>query len=131
MRETEVRQSDAVRLDALVKESNALRSRLVSEIQEVEKTILTADHRVRTLTADYAHVEQRIQVARGENARFTEECRQLELSVQEAEAQLAGIAASKEAILQDIGQHSIRSESLAMDIDNSRRELGEIQARLA
>ena len=131
MRESASRESDAARLDVLVRESDALRARLVSEIQEVEKTILTADHRVRTLTADYTHVEQRVQVARGEIARFTEERQQLERSVQEAEAQLAGIAASKEAITQEIGHRCVRSESLAMDIENSRRELGEIQARLA
>jgi chromosome segregation protein len=131
MRDSAVREADASRLDTLVKETNALRSRLVSEIQEVEKTILTADHRVRTLTADYAHVEQRIRVARGEIARFTEEHQQLESSVHEAEARLAGIAASKEAILQEIGQRSVRSEALAMEIENSRRELGEIQARMA
>ncbi len=130
-RESRLRESKASRLEALVTETNDLRTRLSSEIQEGEKTILTADHRVRTLTADYAHVEQRIQVARGEIARFTEELRELERFIQEAGAQLAGIAASKEAILEEISSRSVHSESLAMDIDTSRRELGEIQSRLA
>ncbi len=55
----------------MLKEAEALRGRLVSEVQEIEKTILTTDHRVRTLSGDLAHAQQRVEVARAEISRFT------------------------------------------------------------
>ena len=103
----------------------------MSEVQEIEKTILTTDHRVRTLAADLSHAEQRAAVARSEISRFNQEQTELETAVQEATAQLAGIAASKEAILQEITQRSVHTETLAGSIDSKRHESGEIQARLA
>ena len=131
IRETSARESDATRLEELLREAEALRVRLVSSVQEIEKTILTTDHRLRTLSGDLAHAEQRAEVARAEISRFTYERSQLEEAVQEAEAQLAGIAASKEAILQETGRRSERSLSLAGDIETKRHEFGEIQSRLA
>src|SRR5262249_27529549 len=41
MRETQAREADVARLTELVRESDVLRARLVSELQEIEKTILT------------------------------------------------------------------------------------------
>jgi chromosome segregation protein len=130
-RETSAREAEAARLEELLREAEALRVRLVSSVQEIEKTILTTDHRVRTLAGNLAHAQQRAEVATAEISRFTQERSQLDDAVQEAEAQLAGIAASKEAILQELGQRAERSESLAGDIESRRHELGEIQARLA
>ena len=130
-RETSAREAEAARLEEMLREAEALRARLISSVQEIEKTILTTDHRVRTLAGDLAHVQKRAEVARAEIARFTQERSQLDIAVHEAESQLAGIATSKEAILQELGQRSDRSESLARDIETRRHDLGEIQARLA
>jgi chromosome segregation protein len=130
-REVSVNEAEALRLEGLSKESEALRVRLVSEVQEIEKTILVTDHRVSTLTADLAHARQRIEVARAEIFRFTQERAELESAVQDARAQLAGIAASREAIDQEIGRRVTRSEALAGNIESSRHELGEVQARFA
>jgi chromosome segregation protein len=131
IRETATREEETTRLETMLNDAEAQRVRLVSGVQEIEKTILTTDHRVRTLSSELSHAEQRAEVASAEVARFTEERSQLELAVQEAEAQLAGIAAAKETILQEIGQRTERSESLAADIEARRHELGEVQARLA
>jgi chromosome segregation protein len=131
VRETTAREAEVARLEEQLREAEALRNRLVSEVQEIEKTILTTDHRVRTLAGNLAHAQQRMEVACGEISRFTQERVELEAAIQDAEAQLAGIAATRDAILQDIALRSVRSESLVADIENKRRELGEIQARLA
>jgi chromosome segregation protein len=131
IRETGAHEAEAARLDALLKEAESLRAHLVSEVQDIEKTILTTDHRVRTLAANYSHVQQRVEIARMEIARFTEERQQLEDAIQEAEKRLAEIAAARDAIDREILQRLTHSESLSDDIDSRRRELGEIQAHLA
>ena len=131
VREMAAREADALRLEGLLKEAEGLRGRLVSEVQEIEKTILTTDHRVRTLSSDLAHAQQRVEVSRAEISRFTQERLELDRAIQEAESQLAGIAAAREAILQEITLRSVRSESLVGDIETKRRELGEVQARMA
>src|SRR5206468_2963431 len=51
-RDTSAREADVTRLEELAGQSEALKARLASDVQEIEKTILTTDHRVRTLTAD-------------------------------------------------------------------------------
>lgn len=125
------REAEAALLEGSFKEAEIRRTSLVSSIQAIEKTILMADHRVQTLSTDHAHAQQRIEVARGEAARFGHERSQIERSVQDGELQLAAIAETKQGVLDEIRHRSIRSESLAMEIDYSRRELGEIQSNLA
>ena len=99
-------------LAELVRETEALHSQLASELQEMEKTILTMDHRVRGLVADLGHAEQRLNVALTEIERFAEERVELERTLAEAQAQLMEIAAVKSAIEEEIRQRSIKSEEL-------------------
>ena len=54
-REMAAREADTLRSRRSVEGGGRLRGRLVSEVQEIEKTILTTDHRVRTLSSDLAH----------------------------------------------------------------------------
>jgi chromosome segregation protein len=131
IREAGASETAAMRLEERLREAESLRARLISEVQEAEKTILMTDHRVRTLAANHSHAQQRVEIARVEISRFTEERLQLEGSIQEAEKQLAEIAASMEAIEREILQRLGYSESLTGEIDANRRELGEIQAHLA
>jgi chromosome segregation protein len=131
VRETALREEESKTIEDKLKDAEAQRGRLVSEVQEIEKTILMTDHRVRTLSGDLAHAQQRLEVARTEISRFTQERNELEAAIQESEAQRAGIAATKEAILREIALRSINSEALVTEIESKRRELGEIQARLA
>jgi chromosome segregation protein len=130
-RETVARESEATSLQEAVREAEELRSRLVAELQETEKTLLTTDHRVQALAADFAHAEQRVQVTRAEIARFVEERRDLERSMQEAEIQLTGIAATRDAVAAEIAERTTLSESLLVNIEDTRRILGEVHARLA
>jgi chromosome segregation protein len=131
IRETAARDADVVRLEGLLKEAEALRVRLISEVQEIEKTILTTDHRVRSLSSSLAYTQQRTEIARLEISRFAHERLELDRAIQDSEAQLAGIAASRNAIDQEIAERTTRSASLAGDIENKRRETAEVQARLA
>src|SRR6185295_9564017 len=111
--------------------SESLRARLSSELQEIEKTILTMAHRVRALTTDLSHAERRWNGAHSEMERFAAERVDLEIALREAEEQLSGIAASKQALDADIAQHSARTEGLRIEIEDHRREYAEIQSRLA
>jgi chromosome segregation protein len=131
IRETAAREADAVRLEGLLKEAEALRLRLVSEVQEIEKTILTTDHRVRTLAGNLAYAQQRTEIARLEISRFAQERLELDRAIQDAEAQMAGIAATRNAIEGEISGRTGRSEALGSEIENKRREAADIQARLA
>jgi chromosome segregation protein len=124
-------EAEMARLLDLLEESEAQKARLNGELQEIEKTILTMDHRVRTLTTDLSHAESRWNVARSEIERSAAERIELETALEQAQAHLAGIAASKNALDEEIAQHTSRTESLRVSIEDDRRELGEIQARLA
>ena len=130
-RETANAEEEMARLLDLLEESEALKSRLTAELQEVEKTILTMDHRVRTLTTDLSHAESRWTVARAEIERFTAERVELEGALREAEIQLVVLSNSKNAMDAEIAQHTSRNESLRIDIENQQRSLSEIQSRLA
>ena len=130
-RETAARESDVARFAELVRETEDLHSQLASELQEMEKTILTMDHHVRGFVADLSHAEQRLNVALTELERFAEETRELERTLAEAQAQLNEIATVKSAIEEDIRQRSIKSEELRIDAENQRRELSETQSNLA
>ena len=130
-RETENAEEEMARLLDLLEESDALKSRLTSELQEIEKTILTMDHRVRTLTSDLAHAENRWKVASAEIDRFAAERVEIESSLREAELKLAGLAEAKQAIDAEIAQHASQIESLRLEIEGKQRELSEVQSRLA
>jgi chromosome segregation protein len=130
-RETANAEDEMARLLDLLEESDALKARLTSELQEIEKTILTMDHRVRTLTTDLSHAESRWNVARAEIERFAAERVDLEAALREAETQLAGLAESKTAMDAEIAQHTSRNESLRGEIESQQKELSEIQSRLA
>ena len=130
-RETANAEEEMARLLDLLEESESLKARLTSELQEIEKTILTMDHRVRTLTTDLSHAENRWKVARAEIERFTTERVELEVALKEAEIQLAGLAESKSAMDAEIAQHASRNESLRAEIESQQRELSEVQSRLA
>jgi chromosome segregation protein len=130
-RETANAEEETARLLDLLEESDALKARLTSELQEIEKTILTMDHRVRTLTTDLSHAESRWTVARAEIERFAAERVELETALREAEVQLAGLAESKNAMDAEIAEHTTRNESLRIEIENEQRSLSEIQSRLA
>src|SRR5262249_7180890 len=130
-RDTAEREANAVRLGELVREAEALKARLAFDLQEVEKTILTMDHRVRTLTADHTHAEQRRNVAQAEIERFLEERRELDRALQHAETQLDEIGAAKKSIEDEIAQHASRQEALRIEIEVTRRDWSEIQSKLA
>jgi chromosome segregation protein len=130
-RETENAEEEMARLLDLLEESEALKSRLTSDLQEIEKTILTMDHRVRTLTTDLSHAENRWNVARAEIERFSAERVELENALREAELKLAGLAESKQTMDAEIAQHASRIESVRVEIESKQKELAEIQSRLA
>lgn len=108
-----------------------LRSRLSAELQEIEKTILTTDHRVQALASDWAHAEQRRRVASAEIERLTEERTELADAVRAAAGRLDAIAAAKKSMDEEIAQRSLRIEALRVEVEITRHQLAEIQARLA
>jgi chromosome segregation protein len=130
-RETANAEDEMARLLDLLEESDALKARLSSELQEIEKTILTMDHRVRTLTTDLSHAESRWTVARAEIERFTAERVELETALREAEVHLAGLSESKNVMDAEIAEHTTRNESLRVEIESEQRSLSEIQSQLA
>jgi chromosome segregation protein len=130
-RETTNAEEEMARLLDLFGESESLKARLTSELQEIEKTILTMDHRVRTLTTDLSHAESRWTVARAEIGRFAAERVELETALRDAEVQLAGLAESKSVMDVEIAAHTARNESLRVVIENEQRTLSEIQSQLA
>ena len=130
-RETANAEEEMARLLDLLEESDALKARLTSELQEIEKTILTMDHRVRTLTTDLTHAESRWTVARAEIERFTAERVDLDAALREAEVHLAGLSESKSSVDAEISEHATRNESLRSEIEREQRSLSEIQSQLA
>jgi chromosome segregation protein len=130
-RETEYAEDEMARLRDLLDTSELLKARLASELQQIEKTILTMDHRVQALTADLTHAENRLALTRSEMERFKAERTELEIARGEAEVQLTETASSKNSLDVEIAQHSSRTESLRVEIENHRLQLAEIQSRLA
>jgi chromosome segregation protein len=131
VRETEFAEDEMARLRDLLDAAELLKARLASELQQIEKTILTMDHRVQALTTDLAHAENRWMLTRSEIERFKIERGELEAARAEAEVQLTETAASKNSLDIEIAQHSSRTESLRIEIENHRLQLAEIQSRLA
>jgi chromosome segregation protein len=129
--ETAARQSDVAHLDELVREQESLKSRQIAELQDLEKSILSLDHRVRELSADWERSEQRRRVAKAEIERSQQERQTIEASLAAAELEIQTIAAEKAAIEQDIRERSQRSEELRFEAENLRREVSELQAQLA
>jgi chromosome segregation protein len=130
-KEAVARQEDVKHFEELIREKEALRARQVAELQELEKTILNMDHRVRSLSADWERSEQRRRVARAEIERFEQERQSIETSLAAAEAEVQTIAAEKSTIEQEIRNRAEQSEQLRMQAEDLRRELSELQAQLA
>lgn len=124
-------EEEMARLQDLLDDAESLRARLSSELQEIEKTILTMDHRVRTLTTDLSHAENRLSVARSEIERFSTERLALEDALRESERQLAGVSESKGALDIEIAEHAAKAETFRAEIEEQRREFGDIQSQLA
>src|SRR5437867_1614997 len=130
-RDTSAREADVARLEELLRRSDAMKAHLVSDLQEIEKTILNVDHRVRTLTSEFSHEEQRWQVAQAESERFLEEVGELERSLRAAETELARIAVEQKQIDEAIAHHSSRNDALRIELEATRSELAEILSKLA
>jgi chromosome segregation protein len=124
-------QEDVIRLERVVHESEDLKGRLALELQEAEKTMLSTDHRVSSLTADFDRARQRLRLASSEIARLVEERTEVERAVAETEIALLEVATQKTAIEEEIQLRTQRSEELRIAIDNSRRDLSGFEAQLA
>lgn len=130
-RASATRQDDVVRLDELLRDSESLKSRLFIELQEVEKTILNMDHRVRSLAADFERAEQHLRVTAAEIARLAEERHVIEDSLGDAEVELTEIAARKAAIEEETQMRTRLSQELRIEADNMRRDFSGMQSQLA
>ena len=85
MRRTSALQEESLRLEDLGSESETLKARLASEVQEAEKAMLNTDHRVRSLVADADRAAQRLRVATAEIERLASERAEVEKALIEAE----------------------------------------------
>ena len=130
-RETAAFAADAARLEEMVRESETLRTKLSSELQDLEKAILTMDHRVREMTADFDRAEQRWKVAHAEIERFGEERREIESSLALAEIQVIEIAEAKSSVEAGIQTRLRKSETLRSENELLQRDLAEVQSSLA
>jgi chromosome segregation protein len=130
-RETLAHQEEAIRLEDLVRESETLKGRLAVELQEAEKTMLTTDHRVRSLTGDADRAAQRLRVALNEIERLQAERAEVEKAVMGAELALSEAATQKQAIDEEMQSRSRHSEELRIETDNLRRDLAGLQSQLA
>lgn len=130
-RETAAFQNDAARLEERVRESEALKTRLFFELQDAEKAILTSDHRVQALTADFSRAAQRWKVAKAEIERFETERRELEQSIVDAETELTTIATRKTSIEQEIHWRAQTSEELRLRSEALGRDFAAQQSNLA
>lgn len=131
IRTTAALQGEVARLEDLVQQSEALKARLSHELQESEKAILTMDHRVRSLHADFQRAEQRWKVATAETGRLTAERADLESALVRAEVQLTDIAAEKSAIEEETLIRVKSSEQLLQDVEAKRRDFAGLQSQLA
>ena len=131
VRQTAACQDEAIRLEDMVHQSETLKGRLGVEVQEAEKTMLSTDHRVRSLSADFDRATQRLRVAVTEIERLITERSEVEKAVIEAELALTEAATQKQAIDEEIQSRSRRSEELRLETDNLRRDLAGLQSQLA
>jgi chromosome segregation protein len=131
MRRSALLHDEVMRLEDLVRESEALKARLLLELQEAEKTMLNTDHRVRSLAADVERAQQRCRVASAEIARLAEERGEVEKALMDTEAALAEAAARKSAIEEEVQARSRRSDELRVEMDNLRQNLAGLQSQLA
>src|SRR5262249_28926349 len=72
-RHTATLQEEVLRVEDLVRQSEALKSRLTVDVQEAEKAMLNTDHRVRSITADFDRAHQRLRLATSEITRLIDE----------------------------------------------------------
>jgi chromosome segregation protein len=128
---TALRQDAVLRLTELARDYEGRRAAQTAELQELEKAILSTDHRLREFTAEFERAEQRRRVARSEIDRFEEERRSIETSLARAEVDVANIAAEKRTVEEDIRNRLAQAEQLRLDSDNVRRDLAELQSRIA
>jgi chromosome segregation protein len=131
MRQSAATQAEVVRLDDLLRESELLRARLVTELQDAEKAMLNADHRVRSLTADFDRAHQRLRLATAEIARLAEERAEVEKAQIDSEVHLTEVATRKASIEEEIQARSRRSEELRIANDDLRRDLAALQSQYA
>jgi chromosome segregation protein len=131
IRNTTVLQEEVVRLEDLVRESEALKGRLSVELQEAEKAMLNTDHRIRSLTADFDRAHQRLRLATSEMTRLVEERSVVEKALLDNEARLNDATAQKAAVEEEVQSRSRHSEELRVANDDLRRELATLQSQLA
>jgi len=131
IRQTVATQEEVFRLEDLVQDSESLRGRLSVELQEAEKAMLTTDHRVRSLVADFDRGNQRLKLATSEMGRLVDEQTELEKALVETELVLTEVATRKASIEEEIQLCTRRSEELRLTNDNLRRDLAGLQSQLA
>jgi chromosome segregation protein len=131
MRQTSALHDESIRLEDLVRESEALKGRLTLEVQEAEKTMLSTDHRVRSLAADFERAGQRLRVATNEMERLVTERAELEKAVVETELALTEVATQKQTVEEEMQSRGRQSEELRIETDNMKRELAGLQSQLA
>jgi chromosome segregation protein len=131
LRQTSALHDESIRLEDLVRESETLKGRLASEVQEAEKAMLNTDHRVRSLVADADRAAQRLRIATAEIERLGTERAEVEKAIMEAEVSLTEVATQKQAIEEEIQTRTRRSDELRLETDNLRRDLAGLQSQLA
>ena len=131
VRRTTALQEEVVRLEELVRESEAQKARLSYELQEAEKAILNNDYRVRALATEYERAQQQLTLATAEISRLVEERQEIEKAHREAELELVDLADRKAAIEKGIEAHTRSSEELTADIESLRREFAGLESQLA
>jgi chromosome segregation protein len=130
-RQTTALLDESIRLEDLVRESETLKGRLASEVQEAEKAMLNTDHRIRSLVADAERAAQRLRIATAEIERLVAERAEVEKAIMEAEVSLTEVATQKQAIEEEIQARTRRSDELRLETDNLRRDLAGLQSQLA
>jgi chromosome segregation protein len=131
VREALACQSEVVRLEGLVQESEVLKIRLAAELREAEKAMLNTDHRVRSLTADVDRARQRLRLATSEIGRLVQEREEMHEALIRTDTALADVATEKAGIEGEIHLRTRNSEELRLANENLRRELSGLQSQLA
>ncbi len=130
-RETAALQDDVARLEELVRDSETLKGRLLVELQDSEKAILSSDHRIQALASDFNRAEQRWRLATAEIQRLQTELLDIERSVADAGVEMEDIAARKSAIEQETQSRVRRSEELRIEAETLSRDLAGHQSNMA
>jgi chromosome segregation protein len=130
-RETTALEEHKTNLDDRMAESEKLKARLLLELQDAEKAIITSDHRIQALLSEVNRAQERWKLAASEIQRFQAERQDIEKSVADAVIELESTRTQKLAINEEIQARQRRSEDLRLQSDTFARNLAGHQSSMA